>query len=47
MATGKLWQRKPNDPTVRIPGSTYEVRAISARNIENLKKGWGKQARNN
>ncbi|END2762544.1 RHS repeat protein [Salmonella enterica] len=42
MATGKLWQRKPNDPTVRIPGSTYEVRAISARNIENLKKRLGK-----
>ncbi|EHJ7483565.1 RHS repeat protein [Salmonella enterica] len=42
MATGKLWQRKPNDPTVRIPSSTYEVRAISARNIENLKKRLGK-----
>ncbi|EDV3807168.1 RHS repeat protein [Salmonella enterica subsp. diarizonae] len=42
MATGKLWQRKPNGPAVSIPGSTYEVRAISARNIENLKKRLGK-----
>ncbi|HFW4798708.1 TPA: RHS repeat domain-containing protein [Salmonella enterica subsp. diarizonae serovar 60-67:z35:-] len=42
MATGKLWQRKPNGPAVSILGSTYEVRAISARNIENLKKRLGK-----
>ncbi|HBJ6634587.1 TPA: RHS repeat protein [Salmonella enterica subsp. diarizonae serovar 61:l,v(z13):1,5,7] len=42
MATGKLWQRKPNGPAVSIPGSTYEVRAISARSIENLKKRLGK-----
>ncbi|WP_249263760.1 RHS repeat domain-containing protein [Salmonella enterica] len=42
MATGKLWQRKPNGPAVSIPGSTYEVRAISAKNIENLKKRLGK-----
>ncbi|EOH8594379.1 TPA: RHS repeat domain-containing protein [Salmonella enterica] len=42
MATGKLWQKKPNDPTVRIPGSTYEVRAISDRNIRNLKKRLGR-----